>query len=475
MQEELDKLKVGDIVWGKRYTTEKEKNLICKGHRESPFIVIRRTSKRIYCLECTSNGNKIAKNLKVKISPIFNYSNKETFVFTGKVYLLNKKRYIKKIGLIDKYDLNLLIKYLYFILKSNYKEKIKYINLKNLKIKISSGDLIKFDNNTYYIVDEDFDNYYCYQIKESSKGKMIINNTKYSLNYSGVKKIPINSNFELIDASNIFIIDEIKKLYEIKQNASIGKIIKYQALKYYILEEDNNYFYCYLIYGEYQLGFREITINHNKYYIDLNKVKIDKEESLEVICCASNEEKTQINIINKKISNYDLISYDNELFYIYGEYKNYFLLYKLYDNVSNASKGMHPIKINNKYFFTKFEIKKILKISIIKLLGSANKDEILKIIDFKKKLNYKNKKNVTKNTIYKDYTPKTILINSENLNQYIIFSRNNNIISMLSLDNNKTIIKYNLNDKTIENPYCIVGKMDNYNYVNLINNIKVNI
>ena len=45
---------VGDIIWAKRYHTEEEKLEILEGHREGPFLVIKKISKGLICSYGTS-------------------------------------------------------------------------------------------------------------------------------------------------------------------------------------------------------------------------------------------------------------------------------------------------------------------------------------------------------------------------------------------------------------------------------------
>lgn len=53
----LGYLKVGDIVWAKRYGTDEDK----KGHQESPFVIIKKTRQGVYGLQGTSNPHQEVK------------------------------------------------------------------------------------------------------------------------------------------------------------------------------------------------------------------------------------------------------------------------------------------------------------------------------------------------------------------------------------------------------------------------------
>ena len=93
----IENIKLGDILWAKRFKNKLEKSSIPEGHQNGPFIVIKKTNKRVYALMATSKPNKTPWDLKLKISkmPI---NTKETYVFLGKVFIINKNNFIKIMG-----------------------------------------------------------------------------------------------------------------------------------------------------------------------------------------------------------------------------------------------------------------------------------------------------------------------------------------------------------------------------------------
>lgn len=54
----LSFLEVGDIIWANRYLTEVEKETMEEGHQTGPFIVIRKTKRKVYALACTGTKSK---------------------------------------------------------------------------------------------------------------------------------------------------------------------------------------------------------------------------------------------------------------------------------------------------------------------------------------------------------------------------------------------------------------------------------
>lgn len=102
----LEFLNEGDVIWAKRYSNEKEKLDIKEGHRESPYIIIKKTKRKVYGVECTTNNNT-NKNIITKL-PLSNRKYpflKDCYANMEKVVLLNRERYVKKIGIIDEDDL----------------------------------------------------------------------------------------------------------------------------------------------------------------------------------------------------------------------------------------------------------------------------------------------------------------------------------------------------------------------------------
>ena len=109
---DLSFLKVGDIVWAKRYNTEEEKEKIDKGHQESPFIIIKQTKDKTYALQCTSNPhtNIKWKNLFYPLNRLTYNFEKNSYINISFIYELTDIKYVKKLGTLTDYDLNKVIK-----------------------------------------------------------------------------------------------------------------------------------------------------------------------------------------------------------------------------------------------------------------------------------------------------------------------------------------------------------------------------
>ena len=150
------------------------------------------------------------------------------------------------------------------------------------------GDIVLDYNQMIYIYDKDnsyFYGYIAHRVKENQNG-VIINGDKYSLLTKTTRKIPGNSNIQLLD---------IARLSDLK---GINNYIK-----------------------------KEKAIIHSN------------------------------NILNRG----KLIKYNNNIYYIYAENKDNLLIYKVYI-INHNKEGMVKIKINDEFYYTLFEEKKLVGI-----------------------------------------------------------------------------------------------------------------
>ena len=302
----LNNLEVGDIIWARRYKTIKDKNKIKEGHRESPFVIIRKTNKRIFALMCTSNGKGGINHLKLKISSI--KEDKETFVYFGETYAINEKNFIRKIGKINDSDLKNIKK----ILCSN-KEflKLKHININELDISFNYGDIITDGNIIYYIKKIDNEYLYCNIVNRSRKPKceIIINKENYSIDVGSTHKLPLNNKFKLIKVCDIDTKNRIKE-YEIKINNKLekmkhletGEIMEYNNQLYYTFNRYRNYMLCYKIYS---ISNDMIVLNifGKKYYTNFEEEKIEVNNKIKILYCLSDYE---IKLVKNTKKDYDL-------------------------------------------------------------------------------------------------------------------------------------------------------------------------
>lgn len=242
---ELDFLNEKDIVWAKRYNNLEEKDKIEIGHQEGPYIIIHKSGKKVYALECGSNKNiNTIQLLKVKYIRKYNYNlMKDGYIFIGKLVLLNKDRFIKKLGQIDDYDLNRIYKSIYLINKRYKNLKVKHFPKRKLKFYYEKGDIVLYQKQQFYITNIDENYYYVHQIHESKKGKITItiNNISYSFNFASTKNIPKKEKLELLNITDKDIvknIEEFTKREESKKKntnkLNRGKLVLYNG-EYFLI------------------------------------------------------------------------------------------------------------------------------------------------------------------------------------------------------------------------------------------------
>ena len=125
-------------------------------------------------------------------------------------------------------------------------------------------------------------------------------------------------------------------------------VIVYKNGYYIIFAQDNKYFYSYNLYRTKTPDFK---INNINYMVNLKAIsKIPNNKQYEVVKVISKklfeviknkkrwkecENLPTVELIKEIIKRGDIISYNKNLYLIYGEYKNYFQVYKLYDKTAN--------------------------------------------------------------------------------------------------------------------------------------------
>ena len=258
---DLSFLKVGDIIWARRYRTDEQKEKIEKGHQESPYVVIKKKSGNVYGLLCTSNPHGEVK-WKMLYYPLgrLNYDmKKSSFIYCAKVYRLEPSQIIGIIGHLSKYDFNQLKKQLYILINSNYRTKPK-IERKYLDFKVGLGDVLLKNKEKYYIYAFDSRYFYVNKLRKNPKTNegILINNTYYSFIFAEHEVIRRNSIYDIVDTFNsgeieiiknyrIKYYEELKKMKE-SNILKIGAIIEYKTDLYYIYDEDNESVFVYQIF-----------------------------------------------------------------------------------------------------------------------------------------------------------------------------------------------------------------------------------
>ena len=295
-------LNVGDIVLCKRYNNTYEKEFIPEGHREGPYIIIKKTLTETYGIYLTSSLKELRydnKFIELENSDL----KKQTYINTDKIEKININRYIKFIGKLKENELNYINKVLYV------KDIFNLFNNKKLKYYFDIGDIVKKKNNhLYYIYDKDKDYLYLYSINKTKKSRnpIIINNNIYSFNFESSSYIKKNTKLFLIDTTyrNDLILRK-KEIYLknklLKNIVKRGDIIKHKNELYYIYGEESNNWLVYLIYDKKKKF--EIKINNKSYYTEFFNDTINKKEKLCILRSSKETEMNYIKELRKKNKN----------------------------------------------------------------------------------------------------------------------------------------------------------------------------
>ena len=291
---------------------------------------------------------------------------------------------------------------------------------------------------------------------------------------------------QTLDLINKYIYIGIKHNYEIKNytleevnfNYSIGDIIIYKNNKYYIHKIDNNNFYCYKL-NKNNIQ-KNITIYKKNYSLDFNNVliPIDSKISLyEVIDIDTQKKINKLKVKTQEEEKYknnlesgNLIEYNNKLYYIFGNFKDELLTYKIKKTNDYQYKR---IMINNQIYYTNFEEIPIKKgKEKIKVISRITPIEELELKKLKKQIKNKNEKKINNNKnneIYKKYKIKTIILDNETQDKYIIINRENNIITVYSM---KKDIIFDIDLAKENKKYTKLETLSNIAYQNKMLKIK---
>lgn len=362
----LPEVQEGNIIWAKRYDNEKEMLSIPEGHREGPYVIIHKDKKKVYGLKCGSNP-KDNIYTRVKLSKELYGLNKDTYVYTAKLVLLNKERYEHYINNIFQEDLDNIHKSM-DIYKIRTGNKIDVYPPDKIIYDFTEGDIVKYKGKDYYIYSADLQYYYLMPIYRTTNGDIDINNRKYSFDFDEEKimKIPLNEKLQIEN------ITDMKK----------RKLIKLYRAKAILSMKEKN------------------TLKRGK-----------------------------------------LINYKDNMYYIYGEYEQTFLVYDIH---RQNNESLFEIIINGCKYYTSFEENALPKEMECKILQSASEIEMEEIKKAKKSIKKLEKTPKVKKESYYKIMKEGAIIMDTSFEKYVIIKRSGNTIYFVSLDENKNMYFYDL-------------------------------
>lgn len=294
IDELLELVELGDIIWAKRYNNDKDKQLIPEGHQEGPFIVLGKCDKGLI----TSQGSSVEPNE----NHIKNY-----FELNPEEYLLSKQTYFKlnQLVIIDGYSFIKKIDKLKDIDKSELFKKVKkerknhyYLGDERIEFKMSlqAGDIINYNDINYLIMDIKDNEFICIPINKTS-GQL-----KYNLKFDDFRNLDYSKiilinkeekNQYITSVSNnslLYVLKSYKEYIENCNNRNVtqrGSVIFKNNKYYYIYGEEGPDWLIFEIKKNKERELKEIKISNENFYTNYESEKINKKDIFDTILLAS--------------------------------------------------------------------------------------------------------------------------------------------------------------------------------------------
>ena len=226
----FSKVEEGDMIWAKMPLKKKELKTIQESHRIRPYLVVKKIKNYLICYQSSSKPNEKLNNYEEFLIKSKRYNKKRdsylTLNKTVKIPICNiKNKYIK----VNDIDLRKIEKRIQIIENRKNIKTDKF----NIPINIEEGDVIFYNENTYYIYTTD--NVYVYGIKIHKRNtkkqksiKILINRKTYYIILDDAKKEVVRRNLDLklIDIAYPEEIEEIKNIKNKKKKEKKNDIIK---------------------------------------------------------------------------------------------------------------------------------------------------------------------------------------------------------------------------------------------------------
>lgn len=300
MNKLLDELKYGDLIWANRYKTLKEKNSIPKNHEIGPFLVIKKTPKRVFALPCSTSIKDGWQSFRPVLNGDYIFSEKslykDTCIYLDKeVVSINQNNYKSYIGEISPSDMNNINKNLYVYLKDNNK---KHINRKSLSFYYSKGDIISFKNKMYYIDRRNDNSLTVYLVINCIRAKdsFIVNGNRYKILFNQSFNIPLCGDYELINTCNKESMDVIK-LFKLTYNKNksgkdIRNCITVNNNKIYYIHKIDKHIHAIRLYTikPEKIDTAAVYIDDNIYYSDMISLTLPLNQKMMIVQKINNKQ-----------------------------------------------------------------------------------------------------------------------------------------------------------------------------------------
>ena len=214
----LESLNSGDLVWAKMPLSKKELNKIQESHRIRPYLVAYRDKFFIYAYQCSSKQmDKLNNCQEYLINKIRYKRNKDSFVNLTQIHKIPFINLKQKYLSLNELDLK------------NIQKRLEVQNNKciynfQVKINITEGDVVRIDEELYYVYTCDNAYIYCISVykkcpKDNKKyKKIIINNKTYYTTFKEKFDFERKTKMQIV---NIAYKSEVEEIIKIKKSADI--------------------------------------------------------------------------------------------------------------------------------------------------------------------------------------------------------------------------------------------------------------
>ena len=243
--------------------------------------------------------------------------------------------------------------------------------------------------------------------------------------------------------------NKILKKKDLKFTYDVGDVISYKENKYYIYDINNKYYLTCNI-GKKINKNNRLLVNNTYYTFHFNNLtKIPKHTLIkledtfntgEIEIIKKQQIKDNNNNVKNEITEGALVLYKNKFFYIFKINEQNFEAYSILVNEKNTKdKGL--ILVDGGYYYTYFQSQIISKDSNLIIRRYANNKEL----EYNRKLNIlnKNQRLKEKQQMLKkingkqidNFLPMSIITNIITKENYLIVSRNNNVLELININN----------------------------------------
>ncbi len=367
-------------------------------------------------------NNKLEVNLKVQSGDVIDYLNSKYIVINiveNTLFCVSLKTYFNDFSYDDIKNIDFSkpifisedenFKYVNSIESSTFSQLLKkyreYIYCSNDKKIVQIGSIIFKDNKYYYIFGENENSWLTFEISEESdyfKDGINMCNTTYYTNYDEfiINKKDSFKLFDIVSKNDIENIKKRKKLYKkdlksSNKNYTIGSIIEsnqYGNERFIIIGIYDKIFECLsidkLIKGIYSDVFirrfdtilsENKSINGIKWLEQRKKISLSNISKGNIISKILKKQMNQTkqnnsdNVSDLKIQVGSIIKNNDSMFYIFGEEKFKWLVFKLYDKKNKSN--LDRIIINYTIFYSDYKIYEMDKQDEITLALSTTLEE----------------------------------------------------------------------------------------------------